>query len=219
MSDIHTHAVRPRTLNHRQDLPANAHAYIPPQATSTHLVSPLHAGHSPLTPPLLVSSTSRYALPVYLNTAPRILQLTRQCSRPTLCSTQVHTTMHKSVKTAFCRTKSRPLDEKPPWKHPKSPIFLSAHLMVHFTVDSAVQRKQKSDHPKYFYCLCRAEIGTFTYKKRENMFCSDFDSEHANQPDDPKSEANLPSDQKVDFSRNWVSGVWVLPRRLLIRRP
>mgnify|MGYP007125889722 CR=1 FL=1 len=65
---------------------------------------------------------------------------------------------------------SRPLDEKLTWKHPKSLIFLFAHLAVHFKADSAVQRKQKSDHPKYFYYLCRAEIETFTYKKHEKTF-------------------------------------------------
>ena len=110
-------------------------------------------------------------------------------------------------------------DRKVTWKHPKSLIFLLAHLAVHFKADSAVQRKQKSDHPKYFYLLCCAKISTFTYKKHEKNVCSDFNSERANQPDDPKSEPNLPSDQKVDFSQNWVPGVWVLPRRLLIERP
>ena len=62
-------------------------------------------------------------------------------------------------------------------------------------------------------------IAAFTDKKRGKNFFSDFDSERANQPDDPKSEPNLHSDQKVDFSQNWVPGVWVLPRRLLIERP
>ena len=94
---------------------------------------------------------------------------------------------------------SRPLDEKLTWKHPKSLILLLTHLAVHFKADSAVQRKQKSDHPKYFYLLCCAEISTFTYKKHENNFCLDFNSERANQPDDPKSEPNLLSDKEVDF--------------------
>ena len=114
---------------------------------------------------------------------------------------------------------SRPGDENLTLKEPKSNLFLWAHLAVLFKADSAVQRKQKYDHPKYFYLLCCAEISTFTYKKHEKNFCSDFDSERANQPDDPKSEPNLPSDQKVDFSRNWVSRLGLLQSQVIIPWP
>ena len=112
---------------------------------------------------------------------------------------------------------SRPADEKLTSKQLKSKNFLCAHLAVLFKADPTVQRKQNSDRPKNLYVPCRVEISAFTYKKHGQNFCSDFNSEHANQPDDPKSGPNLPSDQKVDFSRNWVSGLRVLPSHLPIR--
>ena len=94
-------------------------------------------------------------------------------------------------------------NEKWPWHFTKiifyyKPMLSSSARRLQLTKE----RQHLTVRKKVRWCRAIITISAFPWGKRDFQNCSDCDSDDTSVREIPKSEANLPSDGKVGFSRN-----------------